>query len=168
MKRCLSPLPKRKMQFKTLVKYNPIRMALKKKKLLIPSGHGATGTLISVGMQNNRTTLGKNLTGSQKLNINLPLSPTIPFLRIYHYVDYSPQAKFSSDPNSTRHISFCIVSGCFQTTVELNTCNKDCIAYKAKIFINTIHPFTEKVCQHLSQKKELQLSQNADVQSNYL
>lgn len=95
MKRCLSSLPKRKMQSKILVRYNSIRMAFKK-ILLIPSGYGATGTLISVGMQNNRTTLGKNLTGSQKLNINLPFSPTILFLRIYHHVDYSPQAKFSS------------------------------------------------------------------------
>ena len=73
----------------------------------------------------------------------MPFSPTILFLRIYHHVDYSPQAKFSSDPNWTRHICFCIVSGCFPQQWSWTLETKTVQPTKPKIFINTIHPFTE-------------------------
>lgn len=110
MKRCLSPLPKRKMQSKILVRYNSIRMALKK-NIANTKGYGATGTLISVGMQNNRTNfqrINKFLEVKHKLAIqsNNPVPKNLPSCRL------QPSGQIQH-PDWTRHICFCIVSGCF-------------------------------------------------------
>lgn len=86
---------------------------------------------------------GKNWTSSQKLNINLPFSPTILFLRIYHQ-GLQPSGQIQQHPDWTRHICFCIVSGWLDNSGVEHLQQRLHSLLKPKIFIKTIHPFTEK------------------------
>lgn len=52
------------------------------------------------------------------------------------------------DWNTATHIHLCTICGCFLTKVRVDGCDRPILpSTKPKIF--TIHPFIEKVCQHL-------------------